>query len=155
MPVYASAQSPERISLIDNFGDFGRGEPFFIYGQVSTFVDDSYLIMEIINPQGDLCQIQQIIPLSNGAFITDVIPLQGRVCGLVGEYEVKLFYGEYSTTASFRVNDNSFSEPDSAELITSAKTLLSKSMSVISEKSEIDSTFTSELNNALLSNDLF
>ncbi|MCE9652171.1 MAG: hypothetical protein K8Q89_03820 [Nitrosarchaeum sp.] len=154
MPVYASAQSSERISLIDNFGDFGRGEPFFIYGQVSTFVDGSYLIMEIINPQGDLCQIQQIIPLSNGAFITDVIPLQGRVCGLVGDYEVKLFYGEYSTTASFRVNDNSFSKPDSDELITSAKNSLSKSMSVISEKSEIDSTFISELNNALLSNDL-
>jgi len=154
MPVYASAQIPERISLVDTFGNFGRGEPFFIYGQVATFVDGSYLIMEIINPKGDLCQIQQIVPLSNGAFMTDVIPLEGRICGLVGDYEVKLFYGEYATTANFQVNDNPVSEPNSDALIISAKNLLSNSMSVISKKSDIDSTFTSKLHDALLSNDL-
>ena len=154
MPVYANAQNPQRISIVDNFGDFNQGEPFFIYGQVATFLDGSYLIMEITNPQGDLCQIQQIVPLSNGSFITDVIPLQGRVCGLVGDYEVKLFYGDYSTTANFRVNGESYFEPDSNTLIESAKNLLSKNMSIINQKSEIDPTLTSELNNALLSNDI-
>lgn len=154
MPVYASAQSPERISIIDNFGDFNRGEPLFIYGQVATFVDNSYLILEIINPQGDLCQIQQLVPLSSGAFITDVIPLEGRICGLTGEYEVKLFYGDYSTTANFQVTNKIFSEPDANVLTTSAKNLLSESMSLIEKKSEINSTLLSELNNALTSNDL-
>ena len=154
MPVYASAQSPERISIIDNFGDFDKGEPFFIYGQVATFLDDSFLIMQIINPEGDLCQIQQLVPLPNGAFITDAIPLKGRICGLIGDYEVKLFYGDYSTTANFHVNGKSFSEPDSDTLITSAKNLLSTSMSVIDEKFDVDPSFTSRLNNVISSNDL-
>ena len=65
MPVYASAQNPERISIIDNFGDFDKGEPLFIYGQVATLLDDSFLIMQIINPVGDLCQIKpHILPFS-------------------------------------------------------------------------------------------
>jgi len=154
MPVYASAQSPERISVIDNFGDFNRGEPLFIYGQVATFLDNSYLILEIINPQGDLCQIQQLVPLSSGAFMTDVIPLEGRICGLTGEYEVKLFYGDYSTTANFQVTQDLFSKPDADTLTISAKNLLSTSMSLIEKKSEIDSSLLGELNNALTSNDL-
>lgn len=154
MPVYASAQSPERISIIDNFGDFNRGEPLFIYGQVATFVDNSYLILEIINPQGDLCQIQQLVPLSSGVFMTDVIPLEGRICGLTGEYEVKLFYGDYSTTANFQVTNKIFSKPDADALTISAKNLLSESMSLVEKKSEINSVLLSELNNALTSNDL-
>src|SRR3989338_8810084 len=154
MPVYASAQSPERISIVDNFGDFDKGEPFFIYGQVATLLDDSFLIMQIINPEGDLCQIQQLIPLSNGAFITDAIPLKGRICGLVGEYEVKLFYGDFSTTTNFHVNNKSFSEPDSDVLIKSAKNLLSKSISVIDTKFDVDSAFVSEIENVISSNDL-
>ena len=92
MPAYASAQSPDRITLLENFGDYDRGEPLFIYGQVVNIVDDSFLIMQIINPRGDMCQIQQLMPLSNGVFITDIIPLKGRICGFSGEYEIKLFY---------------------------------------------------------------
>src|SRR3989338_1542286 len=149
MPVYASAQSPERISIVDNFGDFDKGEPFFIYGQVATLLDDSFLIMQIINPEGDLCQIQQLIPLSNGAFITDAIPLKGRICGLVGEYDVKLFYGDYSTTTNFHVNAKSFSESDSDTIITSAKDLLSKSVSVIDEKLDVDPAFISGIDDVI------
>ncbi len=154
MPVYASAQSPERISIIDNFDEFDKGEPFFIYGQVATLLDNSFLIMQIINPQGDLCQIQQIIPLSNGAFITDAIPLKGRICGLVGEYEVKLFYGDSSITTTFQVSGKSFSEQDSDALIQSAKNLLSKSISTIDTNFDVDSVFVSEIENVISSNDL-
>src|SRR3989338_11639452 len=154
MPVYANAQSPKRISIIDNFGNFDKGEPLFIYGQVATFLDDSFLIMQIINPEGDLCQIQQLVPLPNGAFITDAIPLKGRICGLVGEYEVKLFYGDSSTTTTFQVTNKSFSEPDSDALIESSKNLLSKSVSIIDTKFDVDSAFVSEIDDVISSNDL-
>src|SRR3989338_7650273 len=154
MPVYANAQSPERISIIDNFGDFDKGEPLFIYGQVATLLDNSFLIMQIINPEGDLCQIQQLVPLPTGAFITDAIPLKGRICGLTGEYEVKLFYGDYSTTANFKVTGKFMSEPDSDTLIKSAKNLLSKSMSLVDKKFDVNSTIVSGMNDALSSNDL-
>lgn len=154
MPVYAHAQSPERISIIDNFGDFDKGEPLFIYGQVATVLDDSFLIMQIINPEGDLCQIQQLVPLLNGAFITDAIPLKGRICGLVGEYEVKLFYGDYSTSANFHVTDKSFSEPNSDALVQSAQNLLSKSVSVIDKKFDVDPAVVNGIDEIISSNDL-
>ena len=91
MPVYASAQIPDRITILDNFGEFDRGESLFIHGEIANLVGESFLIMQIINPQGDLCQIQQLVPLPDGTFITEVIPLDGRICGLPGEYEVRLF----------------------------------------------------------------
>ncbi|MEC4848076.1 MAG: hypothetical protein RI100_02720 [Nitrosarchaeum sp.] len=152
MPVYANAQSPERISIIDNFGNFDRGESLFIYGQVASIQNDSFLIMQIINPEGDLCQIQQLVPLPNGEFMSDAIPLKGRICGIVGEYEVKLFYGDYSTTVNFQVTSKVFSEPDSEILITSAKNLLSKTIFVLDE--QLDQSFASRIDDALLSDDL-
>jgi hypothetical protein len=91
MPVYVSAQTPDRITILESFGNYQSGEPLFVYGQIANILDDSFLIMQIFNPQGDLCQIQQLMPLSNGAFVTDVIPLKGRICGLSGEYEINYF----------------------------------------------------------------
>ncbi len=137
MPVYASAQTPDRISILDTFGTYDRGEPLFIYGQVANLDDDSFLIMQIINPQGDLCQIQQLMPLTNGAFITDVIPLQGRICGIPGEYEIKLFYGDYSKSVSFNVSSDSFSEPTQEQKISLAQNLHSDHASLISETFDI------------------
>jgi len=154
MPVYADAQNPERISIIDNFGNFDRGESLFIYGQVASIQNDSFLIMQIINPEGDLCQIQQLVPLPNGEFMTDAIPLKGRICGIVGDYEVKLFYGDYSTTTNFQVTSKVFSELDSEALITSAKNLLSKTLFVLDEQFELDQSFVNSVDDALLSNDL-
>jgi len=76
-------KSSDRITILDNFGEYDKGEPLFIYGNVANPIENAFLIMQIINPKGDLCQIQQLIPLSNGAFLTEVIPLEGRICGLI------------------------------------------------------------------------
>jgi hypothetical protein len=154
MPVYAHAQTPGRISILDNFGDFDKGEPLFIFGQVATLDDNSFLIMQVINPEGDLCQIQQLTPLHNGAFVTDAIILKGRICGLSGEYEVKLFYGDYSTSANFYVSDKTFSEPNSDSLFESAKNLISHDMSIVEKKIDVDSDVAAAINDAILSNDL-
>jgi len=132
MPVYASAQSPDRITILENFGDYDSGELLFVYGQVASISDDSFLIMQIINPRGDLCQIQQLTPLPNGVFITDTIPLKGRICGLSGEYEIKLFYGDYSKSTTFNVSSTSFSEPNDDQKISLAQNLVSNHASLIS-----------------------
>jgi hypothetical protein len=149
MPVYASAQTPDRITILENFGHYDYGEPLFVYGQISSIVDDSFLIMQIFNPQGDLCQIQQLMPLSNGAFITDVIPLKGRICGISGEYEIKLFYGDYSTSTTFTVSSDSFSEPTNDEMISSAKNLLSAHGNVIGTLFDIPSPVSNQTSNNL------
>jgi len=131
MPAYASAQSSDRITLLENFGNYDSGEPLFIYGQVANILDDSFLIMQIINPRGDMCQIQQLMPLSNGVFITDIIPLKGRICGFSGEYEIKLFYGDYSKSTTFYVSTNSFSETNNDQKISLAQNLVSNQASLI------------------------
>lgn len=95
------------ITTLEDFGSYKRGEPLLVYGQIATVTDGSFLILQVVNPLGDLCQIQQLAPLPNGIFVTDVIPLQGRLCGIAGEYEVRLFYGDYSKSASFDVTSES------------------------------------------------
>ena len=137
MPVYANAQTPERITILDNFGEYSHGEPLFIYGKVANLLPDSFLIMQIINPEGDLCQIQQLVPMSNGDFVTDAIPLKGRICGLPGDYEVKLFYGDYSTNAVFSVSSKVFVEPTDEEKLNSAKTLVSNFLLSVDKKSKL------------------
>ncbi len=149
MPVYASAQSPDRITILENFGNYDRGEPLFIYGQIANISDDSFLIIQIINPRGDLCQIQQLTPLPNGVFITDIIPLKGRICGLSGEYEIKLFYGDYSKSTTFNVSSNSFLEPNNDQKISFAQNLVSNHASVISETFDISPPISNEILNNL------
>jgi hypothetical protein len=150
MPVYASAQTPDRITILENFGNYDGGEPLFVYGQIANILDDSFLIMQIFNPQGDLCQIQQLMPLPNGAFVTDVIPLKGRICGIPGEYEIKLFYGDYSTSTTFSVSSNMFSELTNDEMLTSAKNLLSTQGDVVGTLFDIPSPISNQTSDNLI-----
>ena len=154
MPVYASAQTSGRITILDNFGEYDRGEPLFIYGQVANPSDSAFLIMQIINPLGDLCQIQQLVPLTSGVFITEVIPLEGRICGLSGEYEIKLFYGDYSTSTQFQVTSNQYTKPSPIELLESAETLVSEKIDLIDQEFGVGTSFFNRLNIAVSNNDL-
>jgi len=154
MPVYANAQSSDRITILDNFGEYDKGEPLFIYGNVANPIENAFLIMQIINPQGDLCQIQQLIPLSNGAFLTEVIPLEGRICGLSGDYSIKLFYGDYSTSTEFQVTSNQYSNPSSNELIDAAEHLISEKINFIDTEFSVGTTFLNRTNIAVANNDL-
>ena len=149
MPVYATAQSPDRITILDDFGSYESGEPLFIYGTIASITDDSFLIMQIFNPQGDLCQIQQLMPLSNGVFITDVIPLKGRICGISGEYEIKLFYGDYAKSTTFTVSSSTFSEPNNDEKISMAQKLVNDQALLISDLFEISSPISNQTSNNL------
>ena len=144
MPVYANAQTSERISLLDNFGEYERGEQLFIFGNVALVDPNSYLILQIINPNGDLCQIQQLTSLSNGKFITEPIPLKGTLCGVVGDYEVKIFYGDNSKTTSFSVNSQIYSEPTITELVNSGFQLVSEKIVSVNEKSNANTLIYSE-----------
>lgn len=149
MPAYASAQTPDRITVLESFGNYDRGEPLFVYGQVANIEDDSFLIMQIVNPQGDLCQIQQLVPLPNGVFVTDVIPLEGRICGLPGQYEIKLFYGDNSKSTTFTVSEDFFSEPNDEQKVSLAKTLVSEQSVLIKELLDVPSLASNQTSNDL------
>ena len=154
MPVYANAQTSDRITILDNFGEYDRGEYIFVYGKVANPDSNSFLIMQIVNPLGDLCQIQQLIPLSDGAFITEVIPLDGRICGIPGEYEIKLFYGNYSKSSIFQVTSNYYSKPSPSELLDNAENLVLNQIDFVDSEFGIGTTFFNRLNLAVSNNDL-
>ncbi|NDB92579.1 MAG: hypothetical protein EB167_07795, partial [Nitrososphaeria archaeon] len=109
VPTSAFSQS-SRIILLDTFGDYKKGENVFVFGQIAQVSPDLYIVTQIINPNGDLCQIQQLKPLSDGNFITDPIPLTGKICGLAGKYEVKVFYGDYTSSSSFNLQNEKLQE---------------------------------------------
>jgi len=153
MPVYASAQSSDRITLLDNFGQHDKGEQLFIFGNLAQILPDSYLILQIINPNGDICQIQQLTPLSNGLFVTEAIPLKGRICGLQGNYDIRIFYGEYSTTSSFSISSNNYKAPTDVELFDSATQLVSNKINSIQEKTNISTLIYSERLNSTSTSD--
>ena len=90
-PAYVGAQS-SGIVLLDSFGEFSKGDSVFIYGNAGLPEPDSYLILKITNPRGDICQIQQILPLQDGTFVMDKVPLRGNVCGLDGLYEIEVLF---------------------------------------------------------------
>ena len=144
LPAYASAQNSDRITILDNFGDFEKGGHVFVYGNVAQIIPDSFLIIQIINPNGDLCQIQQFVPLSNGHFITEPIPLSGAICGLVGNYQVKIFYGDDSKTASFRILSSSADQKSGAQYLDEATKLVSEKIQSIAEKTGTSTIIYSE-----------
>ena len=133
MPVYASAQSTDRITLLDNFGEYDKGERIFIFGSIATISPDLFLILKIINPRGDLCQIQQLTPLSNGLFITESIPLSGRICGVAGDYEIKVYYGDYFSSAEFTVSSEQYIEKTDGEYLSDAQNLVSEKIQSVGE----------------------
>lgn len=103
------------ITLLDTFGDYKKGQHVFISGQVAQISPDLSVVVQITNPNGDLCQIQQIKPLSNGYFITDAVPMSGRICGLTGNYQVKVFYGDFTKTSAFQLLNEKFQEKSSLD----------------------------------------
>jgi len=144
VPASALAQSSDRITLLGNFDELEKGEYLFIYGKLPTVQPESFLILEIVNPRGDLCQIQQIIPLSNGLFLTDSIPLEGRICGIQGNYEIKLFYGDDSKTAEFVLSSTVHQSKTGTEYLDLATNLVSKKIDFVREKTGAGLVFYSE-----------
>lgn len=134
VPAYAaSAQSPG-IVMLDNFGEHDRGDVLFLFGSVAQVEPDSYLVLQVINPGGHICQIQQLSPLSGGMFLTEHIPLKGRICGVTGEYEVRVFYGDRSAASVFSVGPGTALEPSDSEYVERGIGLLNDKIGSIQQK---------------------
>ena len=103
-PGEAAAQGQERIALLAGPAEYERGDAFFVLGRLAQVDGDSYLVIQTINPRGNICRIQQILPLSGGLFLSEAVPLTGRMCGVPGEYDMRLFYGDYRASSSFTLS---------------------------------------------------
>lgn len=138
-PIFAHAQTSQ-IVLLDTFGEFERDEQIFIFGQVMNVSSDLFVVVQIVNPNGDLCQVQQLRPLSDGHFITEPTPLSGRICGIAGDYAVKVFYGDSLQTAEFVVKNQRAQPSTDVEYLVLATNLVeSKITSLQSPKAELES----------------
>jgi len=140
----AYAQTTQGITILGDYTEFKKGQDIFIYGKLSQVNADSFLILEIINPKGDLCQIQQIIPLSNGLFLTEPIPLEGRVCGLEGNYEIKIFYGDDTKSDEFKISSSVFKEKTGSEYFDSAIKIVSQKIDFVGKKTDTAMNFYTE-----------
>ncbi|MEM3144279.1 MAG: hypothetical protein QXW91_06625, partial [Candidatus Nitrosotenuis sp.] len=135
VPTYANAQTSQ-ITLLDTLGEFKRNERIFVFGQVANVLPDLYVVIQIVNPNGDLCQVQQIKPLSDGHFITEPAPLSGSVCGVVGTYLVKVFYGDFQHTSSFSLTSATLQVRSDVEYLAAASLLVEKKIDSITNLSE-------------------
>ncbi len=139
VPAHAiDAQAPSRIVLLDNFGTYERGESLFLFGSISTVVPGSFLVLQMINPNGDICRIQQLTPLSSGMFLTEPIPLNGRICGIAGEYNVQVFYGEHKASAGLTLVPALYQEPSDGEYEGIAEELVRQKITSLSEGAFLD-----------------
>ncbi len=137
VPTNAFSQTSSRITLLDTFGDYKKGESVFIFGQIAQISSDLYVVTQIINPNGDLCQIQQLKPLSGGGFITDPVPLTGRICGLVGKYDVKVFYGDYTASSSFTLTGDKLVEKSKQDYLDSAVSLIESKIASAKKSNDV------------------
>jgi len=135
IPSYVHGQTSS-IVLLDTFGTYKKGEQIFIFGQVAQVSPDLSIVTQITNPNGDLCQIQQIKPISNGNFITDAIPLSGRICGLAGNYQVKVFYGDSTKTSAFELLDEKFQERSTTDYSDQGMRLIESKINSITKASQ-------------------
>lgn len=148
LPTYALAQTSQAVVLLDSFGTHEIGERIFVFGHVSNILPDKFLILQIVNPNNDLCQIQQLTPLSNGFFITDSIALGGKLCGITGQYIIKVYYGDYSSISSFEVLPKKYSAKTTTEYVDSAIVLVSDKIQSLKEKN-VDSSVVDILSSEL------
>ncbi len=137
VPSFAHAQTSQ-ISLLDTFGQYKKGQQVFVFGQIAQVEPDRFVVTQIINPNGDLCQIQQLTPLSNGNFVTDAAPLTGKICGLDGNYDVKVFYDDLIATSSFSVLKEKAKEITDADYLALGTTLLETKISSLAGKMSAD-----------------
>ncbi len=137
VPAGAMGQTPDRITILDNLGTYKRGDGLFVFGVVANPDPNAFLIMQITNPVGNLCQIQQLTPLSNGAFMTEPIPLSGGVCGIEGTYDIALFYGENERSSSFVVAGVA-SGSDAAQMTAAARLLVDTRIKSIGDGAGLD-----------------
>ncbi|CAE6501621.1 hypothetical protein [Candidatus Nitrosotenuis uzonensis] len=142
VPAIAHGQTSQ-ITLLDTFGEFKRDEQIFVFGQVSQISPDLFIVVQILNPRGDLCQVQQLKPLSDGHFITEPGTLSGSICGIPGEYAVRVFYGDFTASSKFVLKSERVKASTDVEYISAATSLLE------SKINSLDSESTAEFANRL------
>lgn len=153
VPINAFSQT-KTITLLDTFGDYKKGENVFVFGQISQVKSNQYVVTQIINPNGDLCQIQQLKPLSDGSFITDPVPLTGKICGLAGKYDVRVFYGDNSESSSFNVKNEKLTEKSSADYLSSAVSLIESKIDAVKKSQTISADYETRFSDLKSTTDL-
>lgn len=103
VPAHALGQSGSQIVVHDDFGTYAEGESVFVFGGVARPDPGLRMVVQVVNPSGDLCRVAQLAPLSDGSFVSEGIRLSGPVCGDPGTYDLLLFYGTDRASSSFEL----------------------------------------------------
>ena len=125
-PTYASAQSPDRIIITPIEDEKMHGEYVWIHGKILSITPGAFVIIQITNPRGELCNIQQIVPIEHGSFVTKAISLQGNLCGLQGDYTVNVHYNTLVSNMVFTLGHDIVLIANELDAFTDAKLVLDR-----------------------------
>ncbi|MEM2760277.1 MAG: hypothetical protein QXU32_04000 [Nitrososphaerales archaeon] len=79
------------------------GESVIVTGITHSPSDRVSVIIQIRNPNNELCDSQLVNVSSNGSFIARPVELSGRICTIPGVYTIMVFYGEQEGKTTFEV----------------------------------------------------
>lgn len=98
------------ITVETNSAEYSIGDTVEISGEVpdSLIEEGQQLLIRVNTPEGNPCRIDPIDLPSSGTFSYELV--LGGVCGVAGEYEVEVTYGDEEAGTSFELIGSSASE---------------------------------------------
>lgn len=93
---------PENISIQTDKLTYKHNETIRIFGGVQVMLSGVPIGLQIIKPEGNLAEIQQIKVRGNGTFETTV-KTGGPMWAVAGEYKIKAIYGHEKNTTKISI----------------------------------------------------
>ena len=93
---------PENISIQTDKLSYKHNETIRIFGGVQVMLSGVPIDLQIINPEGNLAEIQQIEVMGNGTFET-LVKTGGPMWAVAGEYKIKAIYGHEKNTTEISI----------------------------------------------------
>lgn len=82
------------------------GESVVLLGLVKS-PSNIPVIVQVWNPKNEACSFQEVSVNDDGTFSAEPVLLAGRICGDLGTYTIKAFYGEFEGSITFEVRTQS------------------------------------------------
>ena len=110
--VYASSHSVPPVSISTDKASYATGDAILLSGFVKDYDGEFEVLVQIINPQGNVVHIAQFAPNPDGNYSTSTIA--SGMMKKVGEYIVKVTYGPQNNQTIFEFVGGEGSVPSAA-----------------------------------------
>ncbi|MFQ5940769.1 MAG: Ig-like domain-containing protein [Nitrososphaerales archaeon] len=105
---------------------FFIGESVIISGTVHSPNNSIPVIVQVWNPEMELCVSRQVNVTDDGSFIVGPITLSGNICSVAGTYEVTASYGSQTVNSTFELQAPTAATQDAGKGLQKLLYILSK-----------------------------